>query len=272
MKTMHLFYSLALMLGTVLSQAQPQWRFHLAFEDATGARDTIWFVYDTSATQAMDPHLGEVFVQVDPDAFNVWMSSTFNGDNAIKSLALPFSDYPQGYFPITGNGYTPPLTLRWDPSLFSSPDLPSTPANYIRYAGLFSYYWWVTDTGNLGTEGFDMMLTDSVVIEAGVVEWLFTPYLSMLFDYNDPTGTVISEHSLPSLDIYPNPTKGRMVINAPEALTEVLLLDALGRAVLRVAPPGTGPVDVDVSGLPAGSYLLHARGRGGMYRGRVGVE
>ena len=272
MKTMHLFSSLALLLGTVLSQAQPQWRFHLAFEDAIGAKDTIWFVYDTSATQAMDHHLGEVFVHVDPDSFNVWMSSTFNGDTAVKSLALPFTDYPQGYFPITGNGYTPPLTLRWDPSLFSSPDLPSTPASYIRYAGLFSYYWWVTDTWNLGTEGFDMMLTDSVVIEAGFEEWLFTPYLSMAFDFIDYSGIDSRTPSLPSLEVFPNPTKDRMVINAPEALTEVLLLDALGRAVMRVAPPDIGPVEVDVSGLPAGSYLLHARGRGGMYRGRVVVE
>jgi hypothetical protein len=39
-----------------------------------------------------------------------------------------------------------------------------------------------------------------------------------------------------------------------------------------LTPPSIGPVEVDVSGLPAGSYFVHARGRAGMYRGRVVVE
>jgi hypothetical protein len=34
----------------VAATAQPTWRFHLAFEDGTGAKDTIWFVFDTTAT------------------------------------------------------------------------------------------------------------------------------------------------------------------------------------------------------------------------------
>lgn len=34
----------------VLSFSQPQWKFHVAFEDATNAKDTIWFIWDTTAT------------------------------------------------------------------------------------------------------------------------------------------------------------------------------------------------------------------------------
>jgi hypothetical protein len=30
--------------------AQPQWKFHIAYEDATGAKDTIWLIWDTTAT------------------------------------------------------------------------------------------------------------------------------------------------------------------------------------------------------------------------------
>ncbi|MEI2419331.1 hypothetical protein V6O07_03590, partial [Arthrospira platensis SPKY2] len=50
MKPLHLLSCLALLLGTLHVSAQPQWRFHLAFEDAIGAKDTIWFVYDTTAS------------------------------------------------------------------------------------------------------------------------------------------------------------------------------------------------------------------------------
>jgi len=273
MRTIHLLFSLAPLLGTIQTHAQPQWRFHLAFEDAIGARDTIWFIYDTTATgDALDEHLGESFVEVDTNNFNVWMSTTLTGITAIKTLAIPYSGFPDGYFPMEGRGYVPPLTLRWDTSLFRSPVLPSTPTRYIRYAGLFSYYWWITGNSNLGTEGFDMLLVDSVMIEPEVDQWLFIPSLTMIFSYDDPTGTGIIEHSISALDIFPNPTKDRMVLSAPEPLTEVLVLDALGRAVLRVAPPSMGPVELDVSALPTGSYFVHARGRAGMYRGKVVVE
>jgi len=44
-----LFFPFSLMLVSQ-AQAQPQWRFHLAFEDAIGAKDTLWFLYDTTAT------------------------------------------------------------------------------------------------------------------------------------------------------------------------------------------------------------------------------
>jgi hypothetical protein len=272
MKTMHLFSSLALLLGTMHTHAQPQWRFHLAFEDATGAKDTIWFIYDTTATgDALDDHLGESFVTVDTNLFNVWMSTTLTGTTAIKTLAIPYAGFPDGYFPMEGRGYVPPLTLRWDTMLFHAPYLPSTPTSYIRYPRLCGYE--IINHGIEtwpGTACYSMFLSDSLVFVAPPLG--STLDLNMIFDYNDPTGTGISEHSLPSLDIFPNPAQGRIVLNAPEPLTEILLLDAVGRVVQRMAPPSIRPVEVDVSVLPAGSYLVHAIGRAGMYRGRVVVE
>jgi len=277
MKTIHLFLSLALLLDTLHTQAQPQWRFHLAFEDATGAKDTLWFIYDITATvytgnQDWDSHLGEGPVNNEPDVFAVWAwNGSFPG-LGLKVIAQPYSEFPQGRIDaINASNYTPPLIVRWDTSLFHAPFLPSTPTNYIRYAGLFNYYFWMSGEANWGTEGFDMMLVDSVVVGPALVEWFFTSSY-MIFGYADWTGTGMDEHFLPSLDIFPNPTKGRMVLSAPEPLTEVLVLDALGRAVLRVAPPSMGPVELDVSTLPAGSYFVHARGRAGMYRGKVVVE
>jgi len=270
MRTIHLFLSLSLLLGTIHTHAQPQWRFHLAFEDATGAKDTIWFVYDTTASISIaNIELGEDYFPISPTDFNVWIWRT--GDNALKLRAWPYTMFPLGEVPISGSNYTPPLTIRWDPSLFQSPALPSTPTSYIRYPGLCGYQilYHGIETWS-GTSCYSMFLSDSLVFVAPPLE--STLYLNMIFDYDDPTGTGISEHSLPTLDIFPNPTKGRMVLTAPEPLTEVLVLDALGRAVLRVAPPSTGPVELDVSTLPAGSYFVHARGRASMYRGKVVVE
>ena len=38
--------SLLLILSTLAdkSEAQPQWKFYVAFEDAIGAKDTLWMV------------------------------------------------------------------------------------------------------------------------------------------------------------------------------------------------------------------------------------
>jgi len=277
MRTLTTTLLVALLLCALHTQAQPQWRFHLAFEDATGAKDTLWFIFDTTATvytgnQDWDSHLGEGPVNIEPDVFTVWAWDGTFPDQGMKVIAHPYSQFPYGRIDeINASYYTPPLIVRWDTSLFHAAYLPSTPTRYIRYAGLLNYYFPMVGEVNLGTAGFDMMLVDSVVIGPALVEWFFTSsYMLFAYDFWDSTG--MTENALPSLDIFPNPTKGRMVLTAPEPLTEVLVLDALGRSVLRVAPPSMGPVELDVSALPAGSYLVHVRGRAGMYRGKVVVE
>ena len=40
--------------------AQQQWRFHLAFEDANGAKDTIWLVWDTKIESTLPVDTEEV--------------------------------------------------------------------------------------------------------------------------------------------------------------------------------------------------------------------
>jgi hypothetical protein len=68
-----------LVLTTSLSigMAQPQWKFHIAFEDATGAKDTIWCIWDTTATDgsltSVDTAFGEAGVTFDYNVFNVWI-------------------------------------------------------------------------------------------------------------------------------------------------------------------------------------------------------
>jgi hypothetical protein len=272
MKTIHLFLGLALVLGTLHTHAQPQWRFHLAFEDAAGTRDTLWFIYDTTATHGLgnvDTLLGEAPQTMVPGRLNVWTSNGV-GDST-KTNAYPYTMFPYGQMSVKGFGYTTPLEIHWDTSLFQAPFLPSTLTSYIRHPRLCGYeiIYHGLETWP-GTACISMALSDSLVFMSPPLESTFG--LIMVFDYIDPIGTGISEHSIPSLDIFPNPAQGRIVVNAPEPLSEILLLDAVGRAVLRMTPPGMGPVELDVSTLPAGSYFVHARGRAGMYRGRVVVE
>jgi hypothetical protein len=69
-------------------------------------------------------------------------------------------------------------------------------------------------------------------------------------------------HEAPSLAVYPNPTSGRFTVAlANLGQAELQVLDVLGRQVLRQAADGplTG---LDLTGQPAGTYLVRVRAEG----------
>jgi len=83
------FLFLFICLNKVVAQTQPQWKFYIAFEDATGQKDTIWSVWDTLAQSiGVDSIFGEQAVSLNPNTFNVYI---FNSDNdTTKTSALDF--------------------------------------------------------------------------------------------------------------------------------------------------------------------------------------
>ena len=110
--------------------AQPTWRFHLAFEDGTGARDTIWMVYDTTAQlfytgnePLVDTALGEGPVNFNSGDFHVFLLNALF--DTTQTNALPFSIFPihEGTL-IDAINWIAPMTIRWDTSLFHAPYLP----------------------------------------------------------------------------------------------------------------------------------------------------
>jgi len=127
-------------LGTT-ALAQPQWRFHLAFEDATGARDTIWFVLNMNA-------------------FNVWVYNWVL--DSTKTHALPYIYFPSHGAEIRAFNYVFPVTLRWDTALFWADYLPNPAAiNTARMdcAHFFSF------NNDPYLQAYNMLLDDSVAVE-----------------------------------------------------------------------------------------------------------
>jgi hypothetical protein len=54
--------------------------------------DTIWFIFDETATLGLDEALGEGAISMDPTVFNVWVR---NADwDSTKTRAWPFSYFP----------------------------------------------------------------------------------------------------------------------------------------------------------------------------------
>src|SRR5437868_898060 len=102
-----LFFSI--LVGSVA--AQPQWKFHVAFEDGIGARDTIWFIWDTTAHDMLptDTVLGEGAVNFNHNVFNVWI---YNYDNdSTKTFALSYGTFPSHGTQIYAFNYQYPITI-----------------------------------------------------------------------------------------------------------------------------------------------------------------
>lgn len=137
-----IFLLTSILVGLTCSAlfAQQPWRFHIAFEDGTGQRDTLWMVFDNSATvEGVDYQLGEGTPEYDPNAFNVFM---YNMDvDSTKVKAYPYCIYPtMSTDEVFAINYTYPVIIRWDSSMFHIPFLPnSPPMNYAIILGDYQF-------------------------------------------------------------------------------------------------------------------------------------
>ena len=264
----HLVLAVLLVAGTALPiLAQPTWRFHIAFEDGTGARDTIWMVYDLTATvgsgsfPTVDYSLGEGAVAMDPNAFNVWV---YNWDSdSTKTVAFPYTEFPYHNATVHAFNFQYPVTIRWDLSLGSEPWLPQN--NWpIDYGFIYnSYFFYINNIGQLGY--FDMSVVDSVVVE--------DPSPNVLFPADFTLGhridLAVPERAVRELRITPNPAHDRTFIKCePTVRYDLHLIDVHGGAVLRTV--FTGSTDLELGVLSAGIYLCRIAGSdGSMTRERL---
>ncbi len=156
---------LTMLLIANFTIAQPQWKFHIAFEDATGAKDTIWCIWDTAATagqlNSVDTAFGEAGVTFDYNLFNVWIYNNvpFPYTDSTKTSAIPFN----GAFSleIRAFNYQYPITVSWDSSLFHAPGLP-LPVGYVNRAVMDNDYFFLVNN-DPPLQRFNMLLDNSVI-------------------------------------------------------------------------------------------------------------
>jgi hypothetical protein len=246
--------------GMLAAHAQPQWRFHLAFEDGTGARDTLWFVYDTSATMPTTPWpgpnidyaLGEGPVDVSDGAFHVYLMNA--AGEFTKTVARPYSWYP--YMEtglIEGINWVPPMTIRWDTSLFHAPYLPYEQGSFgtARMDGNLFY----------GLNNDPMLQAYNMLIDDSVVVWELWDYLfpfGVLFEPGTPDPLVVNEPTACiGVRAWPNPAKTDLWLDGTSGLMDIVISDASGRIVRNmIGHESREPIDV--TGLAPGSYMLKA--------------
>ncbi len=249
------FVLLAGMLRTAPAVCQPQWRFHLAFEDATGARDTIWFIWDTTATLGsqtnpeVDEALGEGAVTMDPETFNVWLWN-WDGDST-KTLAYPYAVFPShGEQYMYAFSYEYPVTIRWDHTMLQAPYLPNPAAIDEAFLSGEYFYWF----GNQPFPGVHSILQEDsvVVLDEGSAAPLF-PF--DLYINGDLTNSV---HGMGEAPLGLAVRWPYLEIAMVQRMHEVRVLDASGQLRHREMPT-TSHAEIPIAAWADGLYIIAVR-------------
>lgn len=235
-----LFLSTIILALFSSANAQQQWKFHVAFEDATMARDTIWFIWDTTAVSyGIDTLLGEGNPHMNYSEFNVYTltAGVYPDFDTTKVVALPYNE-SFGHT-IDAINFELPIIMTWDSSLLHAPWLPSLPVGWVNYARIENDYFFNINNMLIGSQ-FDMTIADSIIAPEpdNPDAWFWIPGVHFPMDIflsQDPTIDVhyISTNGFYRLNAYPNPFYNsiKFGIESPNSteLLKIRVIDLFGR-------------------------------------------
>ncbi len=223
------------------TNAQPQWKFHIAFEDGTGAKDTMWFIWDTSATLlGIDTTLGEGNVNFNYESFNVFSLIGFYPElDSTKVYAITYDEYFE--LQIKAFNYILPLKLSWDTSLFHADYLPPEPVGWINYARLYNTYFSIVHN-NPDFQEFDMTLIDTVTCpDPSLTDpWFWQPWIHFPMDFfmHQEELTSVKPYfceKFSRITCYPNPfdnfTTIEFELKKPLMDVSLIIIDSKGNKV-----------------------------------------
>ncbi|MDD4374771.1 MAG: T9SS type A sorting domain-containing protein [Bacteroidales bacterium] len=244
-------------------KAQPQWKFHLAFEDATGAKDTIWFIWDTTATfYGLDTALGEYPVSLDDNLFNVWICNPANEKyDTLKTIAHPYT-YTFGH-QIEAVNFKLPVKISWDSSLFHADWLPSEPVGWVNNAWISNEYFFLVN--NTEDHYFDLTLDNHTIMPDSTIvgtadenPWFWLPERNFPLGIGlaqDPTLYVDEDLTRKDYFIYPNPVHSLLIVDTQKKIATVKILNTQGKC-LQVIKAREFPLNIDFSGFDRGIYVI----------------
>ncbi len=245
MKKLFFFSTILLTLFSSV-RAQQQWKFHIAFEDATMARDTIWFIWDTTATlSGIDTLLGEGNTHMNYNDFNVYtiIGGPYPGDTT-KIVAHPYNESFEQL--IRSTNFELPIKITWDSSMFHAPWLPPFPVGWVNSALIQNDYFFNINNVEIGGY-FDMTITDSIIAPEpnNPDPWFWDPgkHFPMAIGMSqDPEISVhyTKTNSFYKLNAFPNPFSNSLKfrIESPNTteLLKIKVFDLFGRLLYETEP------------------------------------
>ena len=229
------FLLIYLIAPSCVAQQNAQWPFYIAFEDATGAKDTMWMVFDSSAAypNGVSPSLGEVpLSSQDTLDFHVWCNLYFGEQGAKYSTSAKSLSYSSNERLIYAANYVLPITARWDTLLFTADILYET-GDPVNRATIDNNYFFLVN--NWYFQVFEMTLDNHVLLPefgwgGGV------GHFPIFVDFDrGPLGPILNTDEKESdyFSLYPNPTAG--LINIEFLMTAsgtLTVYDSKGKLVL----------------------------------------
>jgi aminopeptidase N len=160
---------------------------------------------------------------------------------------------------VFGKGY-PKYDIAWTPGLLTSFEIKQSEEN-----GLFRVPIRVEATSAEGTKALGFLYSLQEPVTYTDIDFGFVPVSVQL----DPDSVLIADFTVqqrsgvgqardPQIRVSPNPVGKVLAIEIPSQFigSRILLVDSGGRTELEVAVHDRGPVALDVSKLPSGSYRL----------------
>ena len=233
-----------------MANAQPQWKFHIAFEDATGAKDTIWCIWDTTATFGVDIQFNEQAVSLNYNQFNVFIGNT-NGDTT-KTQALPHPHSSNDVIVYAIN-YQYPIMVSWDSSLFHVPGLP-LPVGYINRAFINNDYFFAVNN-DPPSHVFNMLWDNQVL--APSFSWGAASQFPMGFYIMRDETIGIGENFIENEDIsiYSNSTTG-VLIKSEKSITLIEVFDLYGNIIKKYSNIYNKQYSFQINDLTNGIYII----------------
>lgn len=234
--------------------AQPQWKFHVAFEDATGAKDTIWLIWDTTAhsTLPTDTSLGEGPANFNYNEFNVWFYN-WNGDST-KTRAYPYN-INSFLLEVRAFNYQYPLTIRWDSSLYHSPFIP-LPVGYINRATMANEYFYFVNNDPPG-DSFNMLLDNQAI--SPLFSWGSQSHFPMEIYVGKDVSIGINEIVNIDFIVHPNPFNEYIHVSTKLIIKEIQIITLQGQTINQLQINDKGKYDnykIFARSISPGFYLL----------------
>ncbi|MBX7205578.1 MAG: T9SS type A sorting domain-containing protein [Bacteroidia bacterium] len=210
---------------SVVFAKEPQWKFWLAFENADGQKDTVYIVFDSTATEQPDSLLGEYKITPDTTKFQVFFANGI-GNDSTKVWAWPEKNKGGGKtIDALNDNY--PMVVRWDKSLFTSSSL----SYQILKAELGNTY---TLFYRLGGAPFNLRETDSVILPPFTIQGQPARHFGMSFFFNDEPPLSIPPIYEAEFIAYPKPFSNYLQIRCPVGFDQIEIVSIFnGETVFR---------------------------------------
>jgi hypothetical protein len=265
----------------VSGQQKPAWLMPLYFEDATGAKDTVYIGYDSTASAAesdIDTVFDEGWIKVDTSKFNafIWIYPGYApvGNYVITSDSVRKKDISRWPYPNAEIGFIKgkmPIILKWEDSLLNSPSLPFEDISPRPRARIDFYcgngepgYYNCPIEGHLTLTGYPTpdlqnICTDIVVFNGSGTyipsDVLFNIY-AFVVPHNYQTianSTIIQTQDI---DVYPNPFNSYInIANPNNEHLEICLINTIGQ-LIYFTKNADSLLTIDLKNLKGGIYII----------------